>query len=149
MNTKAFEKICTHFDPPEIDIFASRLNAQLPRFISWHPDIDAEAVDAFTVDWRKLKFYAFPPFCLIARCLQKITFDGAEGIMVVPNWPTQPWFARLRQMMQGEPLVLHSSKTLVTQLSLASYIHCMLNYLFCVAGCPGESTVQRHPRGNH
>ena len=73
LNTKVFEKFCTHFGPPEIAIFASRLNAQLPRFISWHPDPDAEAVDAFTVDWGKLKFYAFPPFCLIARCLQKIT----------------------------------------------------------------------------
>ena len=93
LNKTIFQQICSYFGQPEIDLFASRVNAQLPQFISWHPDPDAEALDCFTVEWAELKFYAFPRFCLIARCLQKIMFDKAEGIMIVPNWPTQPWFA--------------------------------------------------------
>ena len=115
LNSKQFANICSVFGTPEIDIFASRLNTQLQRFISWRPDPEAEAVDAFSVDWAEFKFYAFPPFCLITRCLQKITFDKADGIIIVPNWPTQPWFSRLKQLMIGKPLLLHRSKTLLTQ----------------------------------
>ena len=38
------------FGLPEIDMFASRLNKQISRFVSWKPDPDAEAVDAFAVN---------------------------------------------------------------------------------------------------
>lgn len=30
------------------------------------------------------RFYCFPPFSLIRRCLQKIEMDKGEGIMIVP-----------------------------------------------------------------
>lgn len=36
---------------PEIDFFASRLNAQFPRYVAYRPDPGAWAVDAFTIDW--------------------------------------------------------------------------------------------------
>lgn len=108
LNTNTFNRICGKFGKPDIDIFASRLNRQLPRFIAWQPEPDAEAIDAFPADWENMSFYAFPPFCHITRCLQKIIFDQAEGIMVVPNWPTQSWFARLKQLTIGEPMILHS-----------------------------------------
>ena len=34
--------------PLEVDLFASRLTTQLPRFYSWRPDPQSEAVDAFS-----------------------------------------------------------------------------------------------------
>ena len=84
LSKQAFGQICDHFGTPNIDIFASRLNRQLTRFVSWQPDPDAEAIDAFTVDWRGLQFYAFPPFCLITRCLQKILFEELKA-----SWSSQ------------------------------------------------------------
>ena len=33
-----------------VDLFATRLNTQLARFVSWRPDPEAEAVDPGTVD---------------------------------------------------------------------------------------------------
>ena len=39
--------------------------------------------------WVRKPFYAFPPFSLIPRCLQKITTDKAEGVIIVLMWPTQ------------------------------------------------------------
>ena len=56
---------------PEIDLFASRLNHQFPRYISYKPDPDAEAVNAFTMSWSDVIFCAFPPFCIIPSVLQK------------------------------------------------------------------------------
>ena len=36
---------------PETDLFASRLNHQFPRYVSYKPDPDTEAVNAFTISW--------------------------------------------------------------------------------------------------
>ena len=58
-----------------IDFFASYLNRQLVRYVSWRPDAQASLVDAFTMSWSNEFFYAFPPFSLIRRCLEKINLD--------------------------------------------------------------------------
>ena len=92
LNHSDYTQICLDLGKPNIDLFASRTNTQCSKFISWKPDPEAWAVDAFTVSWKRLSFYAFPPFALIGRVLQKIINDEAEGILVVPNWPSQPWF---------------------------------------------------------
>uniref|UniRef100_A0A1X7THM9 Uncharacterized protein n=1 Tax=Amphimedon queenslandica TaxID=400682 RepID=A0A1X7THM9_AMPQE len=49
----------------EINLFATRLSHQLPRFYSWRPDPLAEATDAFLQDWRPVRGYANPPWNLI------------------------------------------------------------------------------------
>ena len=43
----------------ETDLFASRLNKQVDDYISWKPDPEARANDAFSIVWGK-HFYAFP-----------------------------------------------------------------------------------------
>ena len=47
---------------PTIDLFASRLNTQLKRYVSWRPDPFAVTTDAFTMDWGTVIGYAFPLF---------------------------------------------------------------------------------------
>lgn len=115
LNREDFHKVVSFFGLPEIDLFASRLNAQLSRYVSWLPDPNAESVDAFSLNWREFNFYAFPPFCLIPKCLQKIRMDKAQGLLVVPNWPTQAWFPCIKAMMKGEPLLLKRKVSLLTQ----------------------------------
>lgn len=94
-----FQRIVEHFGLPEIDLFASRDNAKCPKFVSWKQDPDAICVDAFTLSWQSFNFYAFPPFCLILRCLRKIVDDNANGILVYPHWPSQPWFPLLQDLI--------------------------------------------------
>ena len=73
LNEDIFKELCEHFGVPSIDRFASRLNKQVPRFCSWKPDPEAEHFDVFSICWSQFELiYAFPPFALIARCLQKI-----------------------------------------------------------------------------
>lgn len=43
-----FSRICQHFFLPDIDLFASRLNTQLDKFVSWTFDPDAAEINAFT-----------------------------------------------------------------------------------------------------
>ena len=95
LSAKLFAEICGHFGMPNIDLFASRLNAKLPTYVSWTPDPGAFAIDAFSIQWSNCFFYAFPPFSCIRRCITKILQEEATGVLVVPWWPTQTWWARL------------------------------------------------------
>ena len=83
---------------PSIDLFASRLNAKTEDYVSFRPDPGASAIDAFSLNWKHLRFYAFPPFCLLTKVVQKVIRDEAEGIIIAPVWPTQPWYANLEKV---------------------------------------------------
>ena len=100
-----FNRIVDCLGTVELDLFASRHNAKLTNFCSWRSEPGAMFVDAFTLDWSKCSFYAFPPFSLITRCLQKVQVEQAEGLMIVPLWPTQAWFSRIMQMLTDYPQV--------------------------------------------
>ena len=106
-----FEQMTKIWGKPSIDLFASRLNAQVPCYVSWKPDPEATYVDTFSISWENHFFYAFPPFSLIPCCLQKIEMEKAEGIMIVPLWPTQPWYSQLLH------LIIEAPKTLPQQTS--------------------------------
>ena len=88
LNQQKFAQIIKEFGRhPEVDLFASRLNYQFKPFISFRPDPECSAVNAFSISWDKVFFYAFPPFNLIPRVLQKVHFDQSEGLLIVPRWP--------------------------------------------------------------
>ena len=99
---------------PSVDLFASRLNAQYERYVSFRPDPEAFAVDAFSLSWQSLDFYAFPPFSVITRVLQKVRRDRAEGIIVDPRWPTQVWWPVLQAMTVGTPILLPNKTSLLS-----------------------------------
>ena len=67
---------------PEIDIFAC-LNYQIPKYVSWYPNKNAVAIDAFSMSWSNLNFYAFP-LSLIGAVLAEIKQEQCSGIMVIP-----------------------------------------------------------------
>ena len=98
-----FQKICKLFGSPEIDLFASRLNHQLERYVSWQPDPKAEYVDSFTENWGCDYFCAIPPFCTVNRVVQKCIHDKAEGILIIPEWPSQPWYNLVHRMAGAPP----------------------------------------------
>ena len=101
LNKNLFNNILDKFEIElDIDLFASRLNTQLTKYVSFRPDPGAFAVDAFSLSWSHLKFYAFPPFCMISRVLRKVVEDQAQGVIVVPDWPTQSWYPMLSKLTQ-------------------------------------------------
>lgn len=101
------------FGSPDIDLFATRVNTKCKDYVSWTRDPEAIAIDAFTLQWNKFFFYAFPPFILINRVLQKVKAEKAIGILVVPDWPAQPWYPLFRSMLESEPLVLRANYNLL------------------------------------
>ena len=65
------------------------------------PDPQDFAVDALTLIG--IKFYAFPPFNLIGQILHKMKEELAEGILVIPSWPTQAWLPQAMRMLVANP----------------------------------------------
>lgn len=113
LNRFIFEKITVKLFKPKLDLFASRINNQLDKYVSWKPDPGAYAIDAFTLDWSIDTFFAFPPFSLLGRVVQKIEHDQAEGIVIVPNWPSQPWYPQVMRLAVTAPLILPGGKNML------------------------------------
>lgn len=121
LSDKAYETIVATLGTPQIDLFASRNNAKCKIYVSWRQDPGAWKVDAFTFSWNPWYFYAFPPFSVILKCLQKIINDQAEGIVVFPYWPSQPWFPLLSTMAVSNIIYFHPDENLLHSTSRARH----------------------------
>ena len=65
---------------PEIDLFATYINAQFGRYAAFRPDAGALYIDPISIDWSDLKFYAFPSISVI---FSKVNQERTEGIIVI------------------------------------------------------------------
>lgn len=83
MDSKVFLQLFNRWGPPQVDLFAARHNAQLLQYFAFKTDPGAVAVDAFAQDWSNLTPYAFPPFLMVGRCLQKIWEEKVEKAVIV------------------------------------------------------------------
>ncbi|KAK3100452.1 hypothetical protein FSP39_020111 [Pinctada imbricata] len=133
LNDNTFEKIMTIYSLKNgIDLFASRLNYRLPLYVSYLPDPNAIAVDAFSMKWNTNFMYMFPPFSILGRVLAKINQDKAEAVMVAPIWPTQHWFPLLLNMISEQSYILpRSSKTLLMPTNMSRQHPLKKMYLGC------------------
>lgn len=113
LDSKAYQTIISVFGKPDIDLFASYVNTKCKKFISFFPDPCSVGVDSFTFSWSEYFFYAFPPFAVILRVLNKIITDRAIGIVVVPYWPSQAWYPTFQKMLLKPPVLLGPSKYLL------------------------------------
>ena len=114
---------------PGIDLFASRINHQFPKNVSYRPNPHAIAIHTSTIPWAKLNFHAFPPFSVIPMVLNKIKTEQATGIVVLPNWSIQPWYPIAIRMLKQYPIHLKPSKDLLHLPSLPEKLHPLSNKL--------------------
>ena len=55
-------------------------------------------------------FYAFPPFSIIDKVCHKIVVDRAEGVLIVPSWPTQNWYPLVMKLCLKPPYFIKPGK---------------------------------------
>ena len=122
LNPSIFREVVARLGRPDIDLFASRVNHQIPEFVSWRPEMNAMAIDAFNLTWNYYLGYLFPPFSLIPLCLKKIQRDQAECILIAPVWKSRPWCPILLSVLSHQPLLLPQSRFLL-QLPGTNKIH--------------------------
>lgn len=121
LSEAVFEQIMSVWGSPDIDLFASRLNHKVPKYISWGPNPNCYDVDALSTGWGDLGLcYAFPPFSIIGKVLSKALVDKAELLLVVPEWKTQHWFPMIKQLRfinvvgKPNPVRLHMTSSTLT-----------------------------------
>ena len=59
LNPSIFMAVVARLGRPDIDLFASRVNHQIPEFVSWRPVPYAVATDAFNLMWNYHLSYLF------------------------------------------------------------------------------------------
>ena len=111
---EVFAQICRRWHRPSVDLFATRFNHKLPRFVSPVPDRSAWEVDALSLPWEDLD--AFPPTALLHQVVTKLLDHGfCRLIRIAPGWPNMPWFWDLVNMSAQIPLLLPQVSNLITQ----------------------------------
>ena len=92
---------------PEIDLFASRLSNQLPRYYSWKPDSNNLGMDALQQNRYHKSLYAFPAFGLIHKVLKKVEEEKFPSlIIVIPTWQTWSWYPELLRLSVRNLIIL-------------------------------------------
>jgi hypothetical protein len=83
----------------DADLFAAGWNAQSPVFCSLRPDRKAFARNAWTVRWAEFRLpLVHPPICQIPKTLARLHQKGMRAVLIVPDWPLQPWSNQAREM---------------------------------------------------
>ena len=100
LDHKLFKFLDNKWGPHTVDRFACFYNAQLSRYNSrfWNPG--SEAVDAFTQRWSAENNWLCPPVSLIVRTVKHLVYCKASGTLVVPEWPSSPFFGRTLTLLQ-------------------------------------------------
>ena len=75
-----FHGLCDMVSVPAIDLFASRINAQVATYVSWPLEPAALFINAFSIHWGDRISYAFSLFSLIARVLRTLQEDRASMV---------------------------------------------------------------------
>ncbi|XP_022806778.1 uncharacterized protein LOC111343852 [Stylophora pistillata] len=110
LDRSIFIRIVTKYYTLQVDLFASRLNHQLPRYVSRHPDPVAMGIDAMMLQWNKWTSFIHAPIVMLPRILKKIREDQATCLLIAPNWPGQSWYALLLEMLVDIPAILPMSE---------------------------------------
>ena len=113
-------------------MFASRLNKQLSRYVAWMPDPEAEAIDAFALDWKGTFIYAFPPFSLVSSVVRKTIADEAEVLLVAPVWVTQNWYTAVLELLIDHPMIIKVKQNTL-KIQGSNKIHPLANLLHLMA----------------
>ncbi len=114
LNDVIYNKITEIFIKPTIDLFASYLNYKVDKYVSWMPDPKAFATNTFHNNFSNEIFYAFPPFSLLNRFLQKVEMENMEGILIAPAWSTQPFFPILHRLLIQIPIQIRWKKDILS-----------------------------------
>ena len=120
---------------PVIDLFASRINKQFDQYVSYRPYPFASYIDAFTISWTETKFYCFPPFSCILRVVRNIIRNKANGVLVVPQWPTRSWYTTLLAILEQPPVVLPPAQNVLlmpSKLEQRNPLHKKLRIAICL-----------------
>lgn len=113
LKRSVFVSLDTRWGPHNIHLFARPYNTQLALYSD--TDKKGTAVTtAWAMEWRGDNAFITPsPYC-VARVLAKLHSEQATATLVIPAWPTQPWWPTLFSLLIDFPLLLPDASSLWT-----------------------------------
>ncbi|KAA6369187.1 MAG: hypothetical protein EZS28_035288 [Streblomastix strix] len=100
LRSEVLQEVLSQFQvKPTIDMFSNRRNRKFKRFVSVTQDRWAVTQDSLSMSWRSEIPYLHPPIPLIPATLSKLKREAVQALLIVPNWPSQPWWPELKIMM--------------------------------------------------
>ena len=115
LDQRVFNLLCSRWAPPQVDLFATRYNYKLPKFVSPVPDSKAWAVDALSLHGR-IWTCMLSLLSLLNQVISKVMDQGClRMILIAPGWPNMPWFWDLINLSVQILFSLPLQKDLVTQ----------------------------------
>ena len=88
-----------HRWPVNIDLFATALNHRMPVYFAPMAGPASSGTDTLLQCFNHLQEYAFPPFRLIRRVINKfLESTNCKVTLVAPWWPQQEWFPDLQRL---------------------------------------------------
>ena len=116
LNTNVFQSVCQTWQVPNVDLFATAQNHQLPVYFSPIPDAAAAGIDSLAQDWTGIVGYAYPPPAIIQLVLNKLECtSNCLIILIVPKWERKAWFPKLLNMLIDFPKQLPHYPNLLKQ----------------------------------
>jgi hypothetical protein len=112
LQRETFLAILETFSPhvqPQVDMFSSPGNAQLPLWVSRYPHWGAWGVNALEMDLSPVAHcWANPPWTLISKWLHRLRLaPWVQCLMAVPYWVGSSWWPQLVKMhVKGSPVLL-------------------------------------------
>ncbi|KAL0809316.1 hypothetical protein ABMA28_011526 [Loxostege sticticalis] len=114
---QATEAIFSRWGVPDVDLFASRVTAVVPNYVSLDStDGCAIFCDAFSRTWDYQLGWVFPPPNLIPQVLAHLNRSKGTFIIIAPQWPQCFWCPDLRARALETPLPIEDlRRTLIDQ----------------------------------
>jgi hypothetical protein len=116
-------QIFHHLGTPNIDLFATQENKQVPIFCSWKSDPLAYQQDGLSLQWGRGLLYAYPPLGLLPVVIQKVAQEEATMILIAPWWPRRSWFPGLLALLRDVPRLLPLDNPLLLSQKKGRLIH--------------------------
>ncbi len=106
LHPESVQMIWNLYGKAEVDLFATSENAHCPLFFSLsHSPLEGDAA----------RLYAFPPIKILPLVLCKIREERASVILIAPNWPSQPWFPDLTELLIAPPWPIPVRRDMLSQ----------------------------------
>jgi hypothetical protein len=106
LNPSIFTKLDLIWGPHQVDCFASMNNCQLQHYVSWLPDPFSLYPDFMSKEAPEGRLYAFPPFSMVLPTLTKLARESRTATVVIPFWPTRPFWPVLLSLLTDWPILL-------------------------------------------
>ena len=143
LNKQVCQSLWKLWGCPQVDAFATSLTTRLPNYFSPHLDPCAIGVDALLQSWNHLDLYAFPPYAIIRRVVNKIReSENCRMTLIAPWWPQREWFPDLVELLIDSPRALPLRRDLLLQ-PMARALHAGLGTLQLTAWRLSSNLLER------